>query len=57
MVIKGIIIDVDGVIVGDKEGLNFPNPSKPVMDKLMKLKDNGIKICLCTGKPSFGVTE
>lgn len=49
--IKAIITDVDGVIVGDKKGINFPLPNERVIQKLKELKKSGIPIILCTGKP------
>lgn len=32
--IKGIILDVDGVIVGEKIGFNSPNPNLEVIETL-----------------------
>ena len=34
MSIKAIILDVDGVIVGEKIGFNSPNPHPDVIEKL-----------------------
>lgn len=54
--IKGIILDVDGVIIGDKRGVNTPHPHKAVMAKLAKVgKWGGIPIVLCTARPAFGL--
>lgn len=53
--IKLVILDVDGVILGDKQGINFPFPTKRVTEYLAKLQDSGMIISLCTGKPSFTV--
>ncbi len=50
LMIKLIIMDVDGVIVGHKVGVNFPTPSQKVADALKKVKDSGVPIVLCTGK-------
>ena len=36
--ILGIILDVDGVIVGEKIGFNSPNPHIDVINKLRELK-------------------
>lgn len=55
--IQGIIIDVDGVIVGEKVGVNSPNPHNSVIKRLKELQDGGIKISLCTAKPHFAITS
>ena len=55
MEIKGIILDVDGVIVGEKIGFNSPNPHIEVINKLKELRDKGIPISLCTAKPHFSI--
>ena len=53
--IKGIILDVDGVIVGEKIGFNSPNPHIDVINKLRKITNKGISISLCTAKPHFSI--
>ncbi len=53
--IKGIILDVDGVIVGEKIGFNSPNPHIDVINKLKELRKKGISISLCTAKPHFSI--
>ena len=53
--IKGIILDVDGVIVGEKIGFNSPNPHIDVINKLKELRNEGISISLCTAKPHFSI--
>lgn len=53
--IKGIILDVDGVIVGEKIGFNSPYPSADVIKKLKEIKNQGIPISLCTAKPHFSI--
>ncbi len=55
--IKGIILDVDGVIVGEKIGFNSPNPHINVINKLKELRNKGIPISLCTAKPHFSIGE
>lgn len=55
--IKGIILDVDGVIVGQKIGFNSPSPHADVMDALRKIKSQGTFIALCTAKPHFAVSD
>lgn len=53
--IKGIILDVDGVIVGEKIGFNSPNPHIDVINKLKEIMNSGIPISLCTAKPHFSI--
>ncbi len=53
--VKGIILDVDGVIVGEKIGFNSPNPNIKVINKLKELRSKGIPISLCTAKPHFSI--
>lgn len=55
--IKGIIIDVDGVVIGEKAGFNFPDPHPDVIDRLKKIEEKGISISLCTGKPHFSIQK
>lgn len=53
--IKAIILDVDGVIVGEKIGFNSPWPNPKVISLLKKIRSSGIYICLCTAKPHFSI--
>ncbi|MCL2037745.1 Cof-type HAD-IIB family hydrolase [Candidatus Saccharibacteria bacterium] len=55
--IKGIILDVDGVIVGEKIGYNSPDPNEEVIDKLRSIHGGGIPVILCTAKPHFAITS
>ena len=55
--IKAIILDVDGVIVGEKIGYNSPYPHKDVLNALKKVREKGITVCLCTAKPHYAITE
>jgi len=55
--IKLIVLDVDGVVKGFKEGVNSPYPSEKVASYLKKIHDKGIPICLCTGKASFATRK
>ena len=55
--IKGIILDVDGVIVGEKIGFNSPWPHPNVIGKLKKIRSKGIPISLCTAKPHFSIDK
>lgn len=53
--IRGIILDVDGVIVGEKIGFNSPDPNIEVIKKLREIKSKGTPISLCTAKPHFSI--
>ncbi len=55
--IRAVVLDVDGVIVGDREGVNFPYPHKEVIESLRKVRESGIYVSLCTGKPSFAIEK
>ncbi len=55
--IKGVILDVDGVLVGDKEGYNWPSPHIDVIKALQSLRAQGFVISLCTGKGTFAIRE
>jgi Cof subfamily protein (haloacid dehalogenase superfamily) len=55
--IKAVVLDVDGVIVGDKEGFNFPYPHRDVINGLKKIRSSGIYVSLCTGKPAFAIEK
>ncbi len=55
--IRGIITDIDGVIVGDKVGFNSPFPHPDVLARIKKIHDSGIPVTLCTGKPHYAVGQ
>ncbi|HUQ84815.1 MAG TPA: HAD family hydrolase [Candidatus Limnocylindrales bacterium] len=55
--IKAIITDVDGVIVGKKKGVNYPLPNKLIIGTLKKLHKKGFPIILCTAKFSYAIHE
>lgn len=55
--IKAIVLDVDGVIVGDKIGLNSPSPTKEAIKALEKVKLSGHVVSFCTGKPYLAVKK
>lgn len=52
---KAIILDVDGVIIGEKKGVNTPHPHPDVMATLKRVRASGIPVVLCTAKPAFGI--
>ncbi|OGK25599.1 hypothetical protein A2954_01290 [Candidatus Roizmanbacteria bacterium RIFCSPLOWO2_01_FULL_37_12] len=54
--IKAVILDIDGVIVGGKPGINFPFPNSDVIKALQKINKK-TKVFLCTAKPSFAITD
>ncbi|MFH0739808.1 MAG: HAD-IIB family hydrolase [bacterium] len=55
--IKALILDVDGVLVGAKEGFNFPDPHPEVIMALRRIRNNGTPISLCTAKPYFAIEK
>lgn len=55
--IKGIILDVDGVIIGEKVGFNSPYPNDKVAKTLFEIRKSGVNISLCTAKPYFSVSQ
>ncbi len=55
--IKGLILDVDGVLVGGKKGYNWPLPNIQIMDVLKQLRHRGIVVSLCTGKGTFAINK
>lgn len=52
---KAIILDVDGVIIGEKKGVNTPHPHTEVMAKMKSIRESGIPVVLCTAKPAFAI--
>lgn len=55
--INAIILDVDGVIIGEKIGFNSPYPNQLVTEKLKEVQNSGIPIILCTAKPNFALKK
>lgn len=55
--IKAVILDVDGVIVGDKPEINTPYPTLEVVNKLKLIRKQGIYVILCSAKPYFSVKK
>jgi len=55
--IRGIILDIDGVIVGEKIGINSPHPHESVIKALRELHTKGVVISLCTAKPHFAIRQ
>ena len=48
--IRAIITDVDGVIVGRTSGVNFPIPQTEVLGRLQSLRESGMPVVLCSAK-------
>ncbi len=48
--INAIILDIDGVIVGEKIGFNSPNPHPDVLKALPNVREKDIPIILCSAK-------
>lgn len=55
--IKAIVLDVDGVIVGTRQGHNFPHPSSAVSHALRTIKKNGISVSFLSAKTAFSIAE
>lgn len=55
--IKAVIADVDGVMVGNVSGVNFPLPHTDVIMALQAIAAAGIPIVLCTAKFSFAIKK
>lgn len=55
--IKVIITDIDGVIVGKNPDVNFPLPNSRIINALGKLHDRGIAVVICTAKFNHAVKE
>lgn len=54
---KAAILDVDGVILGHKQGVNFPLPSYSVRRLLQSLSEQNIPISLCSAKAYFAIKD
>ncbi len=50
-------VDVDGVIVGEKRGFNFPQPHEDVVSAFKKIREKGIPLVLCTGKFVYAIKD
>lgn len=52
--IRAAILDIDGIILGHKDGVNFPLPSPAVIEHLQTLAKQ-MPVSLCSVKPYFAV--
>lgn len=55
--IRSLILDIDGVLVGDRHGFNFPDPHPDVVAALKTIRQKGIYVSLCTAKPAFAIEK
>lgn len=55
--VKAVILDVDGVVVGDIPGVNLPIPHTDVIKKFRELREKGIPVILCTAKFGLAIVE
>lgn len=53
MTIKHVFADIDGVLVGTKKNINFPQPDHKTIISLIKLINNEIGLSFLTAKASF----
>jgi len=53
--IRAVITDIDGVIVGDKIGFNSPYPNVMVINRFKQIHSLGTPIILCSGKPHYAI--
>jgi len=55
--IKHLILDIDGIIVGEKVGYNAPSPHPDVLRALQEVRAGGISVSLCTAKPHYSIRD
>lgn len=55
--IRALILDIDGVLVGEKIGYNTPYPHADVIHRLKTISSAGIPVILCTAKPHYSITS
>lgn len=53
--IRALILDIDGVMVGEKIGYNTPYPHPDVIRRLRDIRARGIPVVLCTAKPHYSI--
>ena len=53
--IQALLLDIDGVMVGEKIGFNSPYPHPDVTNRLAAIRDKGIPVILCTAKPHYSI--
>lgn len=55
--VEAVVTDVDGVMVGNRKGVNFPLPDKKIIDALKTVRSRGIPIVLCTAKFGYAIQK
>ena len=55
--IDWVILDVDGVLLGEKQGFNYPHPHRKVIEALKAVRESGVQVTLCTGKPAYSLNK
>ena len=55
--IRAVILDIDGVLVGEKIGYNSPSPHSDVLAAIQEIHNAGIPVTFCTGKPHYAITQ
>lgn len=55
--IKAVVLDIDGVVVGGIEGINFPHPSAKIKKALLKVRDGGVSVSFLSGKGTFAAAK
>ena len=55
--VQAVILDVDGVIVGGKEGFNFANPHAEIVPSFKTIHEKGMPLVLCTGKFVYAIKD
>jgi HAD superfamily hydrolase (TIGR01484 family) len=55
--IKAVVLDIDGVVVGSREGVNFPHPSKKISAALRAIHSSGIPVSFLSAKTAFAVAK
>jgi len=53
--IKALVLDIDGVLVGERVGFNSPYPNPDVIKRLSVIRASGIPVVLCTAKPHYSI--
>jgi len=53
--VDALILDIDGVLIGEKVGYNSPYPHEDVISKLRDLHSTGVPVVLCTGRPNYAI--
>ncbi|HLD24976.1 MAG TPA: HAD hydrolase family protein [Patescibacteria group bacterium] len=55
--VRSLVLDIDGVLVGEKIGINTPYPHQHVISRLASIRAKGIPVVLCTAKPHYSIIQ